>query len=146
VGTFGREILRKDRSIDRGKLAKVAFNDKAPLESLNKILHPEIIRVIKKRIKAVSCGIIVLDAPLLIETGLEKLVDKVIVVKIKKAEQLKRIQKRTSFSKADALKRIRAQVALSKKVRLADFIIDNSGTIKKTRNQVAKIRRLLWKN
>ncbi|MCX5702364.1 MAG: dephospho-CoA kinase [Candidatus Omnitrophica bacterium] len=146
VATFGPSILRKDRRINRDKLAKIAFSDKALLKSLNKILHPEILRIIKKKIRTLSSKIIVLDAPLLIETGLTKLADKIIVVKIKRSQQLKRIQKKTFLDPADILKRIRFQLPLSKKIRLADFIIDNSGTIEKTKNQAAQIRRLLWKS
>lgn len=146
VNTFGPSILKKDKAVDRNKLAKIVFNEKRLLRSLNKILHPEIIKIIKKKIRSLYSKVVVLDAPLLIEAGLEKLADKIIVVKINREQQLKRIQKRTSLSKADILKRTRLQFPLSRKIRLADFIIDNNGTMKETKKQVAQIRRLLWKN
>jgi len=145
VHTFGKGILNKNKSINRNKLARVIFNNKNLLEKLNKIMHPEIIRVIKKKIKAVSRGIVVLDAPLLIEKGLEKIADKLIVVTITKKKQIERIQRKTDLKRPAILKRVKAQIPLREKVRLADFVIDNSATLEETEKQVQEIRRLLWK-
>lgn len=146
INIFGKGILKGDKSIDRYKLAQVVFNDKRLLEKLNRITHPEIIRIIKKKIKASKAKLVVLDAPLLIEAGLENLVDKLIAVKINRKQQIGRILKRTRIKKSEILKRIRYQIPLGDKLRLADFVIDNSGTIKKTKRQVRQIRRQLWKS
>lgn len=146
INTFGKDILKKNRAIDRDKLAKVVFNNKNLLNKLNKIVHPEVIRTIKREIKASSKKVIILDAPLLIEAGLRRLVNKLIVVKITREKQIERVLHKISLSKKDILKRIRHQVPLKDKVRIADFVIDNSGTIKNTKKQVNKIRRLWWKN
>lgn len=141
VNTFGEDILKDNKAMDRYKLAHIVFNNKNLLKRLNKIMHPEIIRIIKEQIKTSRSKLIILDAPLLIEAGLENLVDKLIVVKIKRNEQIKRIQGKTPLSKIDILKRIRHQISLSDKVRLADFVIDNNGTIDNTEKQVIRI----WK-
>jgi dephospho-CoA kinase len=109
-------------------------------------MHPEIIRAINKKIKEISRGIIVLDAPLLIEKGLQNLVDKLIVVTITRIKQIERIRRKTNLKRTDILKRIKAQMPLSNKVRLADFVIDNSKTLEETKKQVIGIRRLLWKS
>jgi dephospho-CoA kinase len=146
VHTFGRDILKQDKTIDREKLAKAVFNNKNLLKRLNKIMHPEIIRAINKKIKEISRGIIVLDAPLLIEKGLQNLVDKLIVVTITRSKQIERIRRKTNLKRTDILKRIKAQMPLSNKVRLADFVIDNSKTLEETKKQVIGIRRLLWKS
>lgn len=146
INTFGKDILKKNRAIDRDKLAKVVFNNKNLLNRLNKIVHPEVIRTIEREIKASSQEVVVLDVPLLIEAGLRRLVDKLIVVKITQEKQIERVLHKVSLGKRDILKRIRHQVPLKDKVRIADFVIDNSGTIKNTKKQVNKIRRLLWKN
>jgi dephospho-CoA kinase len=143
---FGKDILKKNRTIDRVKLAGIVFDNKGLLKKLNKIIHPEVIRIIRNKIKKTKLKIIVLDAPLLLEAGLRRVVDKLVVVKIKRAEQLERIQRKFSFSREDMLKRIKHQMPLELKVRLADFVIDNSGSIRKTREQVERIRRVLWKN
>jgi len=133
-------------------------------------MHPQIIRIMKNQIKLAKSDLIVLDTPLLIEAGLKDLVDKLIVVKAKRSQQIERIIKKSSLSKEEILKRIKNQIPLQVKVRWADFVIDNSGTIANTRKQVktvwrslvptlgrdsglickpvitGKLRRLLWKN
>lgn len=146
VSLFGKGILCEDKTINRARLGQIVFNDLGKLKKLNSIVHPEVIREIKRQIKSVKEGIVVLDVPLLIEAGLRNLVDKIIVVKISRAQQLKRIKDRTLLSESDILKRIKAQLCLSAKEKLADFVIDNSGTIKETRKQAEAIRRKLWKN
>jgi len=146
ISTFGNDILKKNKAIDREKLARVVFNNKDLLKEINKIMHPEIIRVIKREIKSYPGRVIVLDAPLIIEAGLEKMVDKLIVVKIKREKQMERICKKTGLKKPDILKRIKTQISQNMKARLANFIIDNSRTIQETEKQVREIRRQLWKN
>jgi len=146
IDTFGKSILKKNRAIDREKLSKIVFNNKLSLKRLNKIVHPEVIRVINGQIKNSPGRVIVLDVPLLIEAGLEKIVDKLIVVTITREKQIKRISRKTGFNRQDTLKRIKAQVPLRNKVRLADFLIDNNGTVLETKKQINQIRRLLWRN
>lgn len=146
IHAFGKDIVNKDRTINRDKLAKVVFNNKNLLERLNKIMHPQIIKIIKDKIKSSKSKFIVIDAPLLIETGLHRAVDKLIVVKTDPEMQLKRIKDKFSFSPGEILKRIRYQIPLKEKIRLADFVIDNSETLDNTKKQVARIRRLWWKN
>jgi len=150
IRAFGREILKKDRSLNRQKLAKSVFNNRHLLKRLNRIMHPAVIKIIKSKIRNARAKVIILDAPLLIEAGLKGLVDKLIVVKIKRKQQLERTLNKTSLSKSDILKRIKSQLPLKNKVRLADFIIDNSGKRKETKKQVARfirqIRRQGWKN
>lgn len=144
---FGRDILKnKNGVIDRKKLGAIVFFDPQSLRRLCGITHPAVIAEVKRRIKAVKSGVAVVDAPLLIESGLDKLVDKIIVVDLSRGRQLQRLARKTSLSRPEILKRIGAQLSLKSKVRLADFVIDNSGTIAKTRKQVALIWRLLWRS
>ena len=146
INAFSRSILKKNKTIDRKKIAKAVFKDKKLLQKLNRIIHPEVIKIIENQICASTKDIVVLDAPLLIEAGLERLVDKLIVVSIHKKKQIERALKKASLSEADILKRIKAQIPLKDKIRLADFVIDNSSTIEKTRKQVVSIRRSVWKS
>lgn len=141
VNVFGKDILNKNRTINRENLARIVFNNKNFLKRLDKIIHPQVIRIIKQQINTAKSKIIVLDAPLLIEAGLRQIVDKIIVVKITRKKQIERIKNKTFLGSLDILKRIKSQISLSRKVRLADFVIDNSGTINKTRSQVVRI----WK-
>ena len=146
INAFSRSILKKNKTIDRKKIAKVVFKDKKLLQKLNRIIHPEVIKIIENQICASTKDIVVLDAPLLIEAGLERLVDKLIVVSIHKKKQIERALKKASLSEADILKRIKAQIPLKDKIRLADFVIDNNGTIKATKKQIQELRRKLWIN
>jgi len=146
VNAFGRGILRGNKAINREKLAGIVFSNKRLLKRLNVIVHPEVIRVMRQKIKASSASVIVLDAPLLIEAGMAKIVDKLIVVTITGKKQIERAFKKTGLQRKDILKRIRAQIPLRNKIRVADFVIDNNGTIKKTKKQIGEIRRMLWTN
>jgi len=141
IKRFGTGILKKNKTIDRVKLGELVFNNKNLLNRLNKIVHPEVIRIIKNKIKNSSSCVIVLDAPLLIEAGLTRMVDKLIVVKTEQKKQIRRIQAKFHLGKSDILKRVKAQIPLSDKVRFADFVIDNSATLQETRVQVLDI----WK-
>ncbi len=142
-GAFGRGVLKRDNCIDRKKLAKIVFADKKALNKLSSIVHPLLIREIKRRIKNSDKKIIILDAALIIEAGLKKMVDRLVVVKAKKEQQiLRKIQKR-GFTKEDIVMRMKFQIPQNKKLRFADFIIDNSGKVGKTRKQVFEIRKTL---
>ncbi|HTY45357.1 MAG TPA: dephospho-CoA kinase [Patescibacteria group bacterium] len=143
---FGARLLQKDRQIDRGALAGIVFGNKALLRRLNGIIHPEVIRRIRKEIKESRRREIVLDVPLLIEAGAASLVDAVVVVCASRKLQVARLTKKTGLSRADILRRIRAQMPLANKVRMADFVIDNNGSINQTKKQVYAIRRKLWKS
>lgn len=146
VGTFGSVILKKNKTIDRGKLAAVVFNDKALLSKLNNIIHPQVVGILKGKIKNSSSRFMVLDVPLLIESGLNKQVDKLVVVKISRIKQIERIKNRDSLDLRGILKRIGYQMPLISKAKLADFIIDNSGTVRETRRQVKEIWKRLREN
>jgi len=139
VNSFGRGVLKARRKIDRRKLARLVFSDRKSLNKLNSIIHPGVITQIKSGIKKAKKGIVVLDAPLLLEAGLKGLVDELVVVVVDRESLIRRLVKKTSLKKEDILKRIRSQIPLRKKKRAADFIIDNSGTIKKTSEQVKKV-------
>lgn len=153
IDAFGKGILKENKVIDRDKLGEIVFDNKNLLERLNRLIHPQVTHTIKHKIGSSSKKAIVIDAPLLIEAGLTELVDKLVVVKVSRRKQIERALKKyknvrgkAAFSKADILRRINAQMSLSDKVRLADFVIDNNGTIEETRKQVEQIRRQLWKD
>lgn len=146
VRSFGDSIIFKARKeIDRRKLGRVVFSNHKLLKKLNAIIHPEVIRDIKGNIRKSKAGVIVLDAPLLLEAGLKKIVDDLIVVIIDRDELIRRLIKKTSLKRLEILKRIKSQIPQNVKSRFADFIIDNSGTVSETRKQVKKIWRSLRK-
>lgn len=145
TSVFGKKIL-KGGAIDRFRLGEIVFSDSRLLKKLNSIIHPQIIRIIRKKIKQSHFRLIVLDAPLLVESGLNKIADALIVVKASRNRQIERIQKRAFLSRQDVLRRIKCQIPLRMKLSLADFIIDNNGPIKETKRQVGEIWRKIWKS
>ena len=142
VAYFGEGILRRGR-IDRGKLARVVFVNKPALVKLNTIVHKAVIADIRRRIKESKKKLIILDAALIIESGLRKMVDKLVVVKAGRQQQIARSRRRLGISRDEALQRMKYQVSQGVKLRLADFIIDNSGLISETRKQVSGIKKAL---
>ncbi|MDI6758460.1 MAG: dephospho-CoA kinase [Candidatus Omnitrophota bacterium] len=146
ISAFGKDILDENGVLDRPRLGKIVFSSRKLLKKLNRIIHPQVIRIIRKEIKHALPKLIVIDAPLLIESGINKIADILIVVKASQGKQIKRIQKRSSLSRQNILRRIKCQIPLRDKLRLADFIIDNNGSLKKTKKQVKEVWRRLWKS
>jgi len=144
---FGKDILRNDLTIDRERLGKIVFTNQTLLKKLNEITHPEIIKLIKKEINLAKNKthsqekILIIDAALIYEAKIDRLMDKIIVVYINEDEQVKRLVKRDNLSKEEALQRIKSQMPMKEKVKMADYVIDNSSSLDKTKKQVEKI----WK-
>ncbi len=142
---FGGGLLDKHGQLNRQKLAEKAFTSKQLIKSLCDLTHPQVIKQIKSQVarfkKNKTCKLIVIDAPLLIEAGLTAMVDKLIVVKTNRAGQITRIEKKMRLTRAQIIQRITSQLPLSEKLKLADFVIDNNGTLAQTRKQAEKI----WK-
>ncbi len=147
---FGKSILKKDKRIDRKKLGKLVFDNRTLLKKLNSIVHPKILADIREGIKKSKEKIVVLDAPLLLESGLRKLVDELIVVIIERDELMRRLAKKNVLKTPEILKRIKSQIPQKVKSRFANFIIDNSGTVKETKIQVKKVMKKIeegmWRN
>jgi len=143
ISLFGADILSRNKRIDRKLLGKIVFSDPGKLKALNSVIHPEVISMMKDVIEGEGSRgrVIVLDVPLLVESGLADRVDRVIVVSAKRKKQIARCLKKWKLSKADIAKRIRSQMPLSVKRRSADFIIDNNGSLQKTRKAVENIWR-----
>ena len=139
---FAKGILKKNKNIDRTKLAKIVFFNSSALEKLNRIVHPEVIKEISRRIKDSKKKIIILDAPLIIESGLRPLVDRLLVVTANRGQQFSRAKSRF-LSKSEITKRIKSQISQDGKARFANFIIDNSRELSETRRQVSEIKRSL---
>lgn len=142
VRTFGKGITQGDGTIDRKKLGQIIFSDERKRKQLNEIVHPAIRRkMIDRRDEYLKQGerAVVLDIPLLFESDLTHFVDQIIVVYIPEALQLERLLKRDHLNKVDALKRIRAQLPIEEKVKKADAVIDNQGSIEESFEQLEKI-------
>lgn len=143
VTSYGREILREDLTIDREKLANSVFNNTEQLDKLNRIVHPEIMKRIDERLREIRLkypqAIVIVDAALLVETGAYKSYDKLIVVNVSEETQLERLINRDGMSREEAKNRIILQLPLSEKVKVADYIIENEGSLFRTRENAEKV-------
>jgi dephospho-CoA kinase len=135
VEAFGQDILNPDRTINRRRLGGKVFNEPAALKKLNDITHPRIVAAIKKEMDRgeKSGQITVIDAPLLIESGMAAMVDQVWVVSVDHQTQINRLMARDHFNEQEAESRTRAQLPLDVKKRYADRIIDNTGNFEQTK-------------
>lgn len=147
VKIFGKGILDARRNIKRRALAEIAFRDKKRLAALNGIIHPEVIKFIKERIRASGeDDVIIIDAPLLAEARLTGMVDTLIVVKASRRRQIERCVKKHRMARADVMRRIENQIPIKEKIKLADFVIDNDGPKSRTRKQAIKIwKEIVWR-
>ncbi|NLZ54481.1 MAG: dephospho-CoA kinase [Thermoanaerobacteraceae bacterium] len=145
VNHFGQQIINEDKDIDRSRLADIVFSDKEQLKLLNSFTHPEIINEIKERLehyKSLQEKVIILDAALLLEVGLHRVVDEVWVVEVDEKIQLERLMAREkNLDVKQAMDRIKSQMPQKEKIRYAHRVIDNSGSIEDTKVQVDKIWR-----
>ena len=143
IAYFGKDIIRKDLTVDRKKLADRVFNNPEQLSKLNSLIHPEIMKRIDEKLEEIRNenpeAIVVFDAALLVETGMHKKYDKLFVVYTTVETQLKRLMTRNGISQDEAQKRINLQLPINEKVKLADFLIENEDSIKKTEEQVKKV-------
>lgn len=142
VDYFGREILKETGSLDRKKLGAIVFNHEEKRLVLNQIVHPAVRNRINEKIeqrKKTGDKTIVLDIPLLFESKLTYLVDKIIVVFVDQEIQKQRLKLRDQFSEEEALARIASQIPLKEKLALADEVIHNHGLLEDTSQQLMKI-------
>ncbi|MCX8044146.1 MAG: dephospho-CoA kinase [Desulfobacterota bacterium] len=143
VAAFGEGILQPDRSIDRGKLGALIFSDAKQRSRLNSLLHPLIIERLRESIRTCRStapdAIIIVDVPLLFECGIEHDFDAIIVVYAPPEVQRQRLISRNNLTVEAAEQRLAAQMPIDKKMRRADYLIDNTGTPEELRHQVTRV-------
>ena len=143
VRAFGKEILREDGSIHRKKLADKVFADLRQRKLLNQILHPRIRKEMEQKAKEIwqkdPEAIVVIDAPLLVELGDHRWMDKLMVVTSTQKQQIKRLEERDGVSRKEALRMLASQMPVKDKVKLADFVIRNEGSLQKTKKETREI-------
>lgn len=144
VKSFGPGVLNSEGELDRKKMGNIVFADPQARARLNEITHPRIKEAIRREIEknsvnADSCtcgGVVVMEAPLLIEVGLHHDVDEIWVVKVDEDEQIERLAERDGLTPAEARRRIAAQLPQEEKLKYARRVIDNSGDPVETKKQV----------
>lgn len=142
VEYFGEDILHADGTINRPKLGSIIFPNEQKRKVLNSIVHPAVRQnMLRKQEQYLEEGhkFVVLDIPLLFESKLTHLVDKIILVFVNEQTQLARLMARNNFTEVEANERIASQLPLREKLQWADQVIDNNGTIEETRQQLLSI-------
>lgn len=138
VRTFGTEVLNEEGEIDRGKLGGIVFQGPERRKALEAILHPPIREEMWKRARESSGEDVVLDVPLLIETGTHARVDLVVLVYATRELQIQRLMARDGISREEADRRIDTQLSLEEKVSYAHYVINNTGSVEETEEQVIR--------
>lgn len=138
--TFGPGVITENGHLDRKALGKIVFSDPSKLKSLEAIIHPEVRRLAEQYFeRAIAEGrtFLVYDCPLVFETGLYKLgFKKILLVTAPTETRLKRIMARDNITREEALKRNNSQMPEDEKARLADIVIDNSGTVEELQQRL----------
>jgi dephospho-CoA kinase len=133
VKEFGKDILFSDGTLNRKKLGSVIFSNEEKRTKLNAIVHPAIRKkMLEQKESFLNNGekCVVMDIPLLFESKLTHMVDKILVVYVDETVQLERLMNRDNSSKEEARARIKSQIPVNEKVELADAVINNNGTIR----------------
>lgn len=140
--SFGSSVINKDGTLNRKNLGKIVFNDDYKLEKLNSLTHPVIQNMIKddlNKYEKFGKKIAVVDAALLIEAGFMNMLDTLVVVTCSEEVQLQRVVLRDNCSEEDAMGRIKSQMPQDEKVKYAEFVVDNSGTIEHLEKEAEKL-------
>lgn len=142
---LGSNVLRtgpKKKALNKKKVADIIFSEPDKRTTVENIIHPEVLKIIKltksKILRKDPSAFILFEVPLLFEAGYEKHFDKVIAVHCKRDTAISRL-KLKGFSREEALRRMRAQMPITRKKKLADYVIDNNGSIRSTENKVKRV-------
>ena len=141
---FGKDAVAADGSMDRVYIGDLVFRNPGMKKRLENILFPLIFEALNEELlrleREESTPVVFLDMPLLYEVKYDSYVDEVWLVYVPFEVQLSRLMKRNGYTKEEALLRIHSQISVDKKKSLAQQVIDNSGTLEDTKEQV----RSLW--
>ncbi|MCX6344481.1 MAG: dephospho-CoA kinase [Armatimonadetes bacterium] len=145
VERFGKDVVGLDGQIDRSALARIIFSDDKARQYLDSITHPIIISELKRRIDDFrrlhpsDKAVLAVEIPLLIECGLEDIVDEVLLIAAEQETQKNRLTSRSQISSAEALRRIRSQMSLERKIERSDRVICNDKTIDSLRTDILDV-------
>jgi dephospho-CoA kinase len=136
LSAFGPGFAAADGGIDRKHLARHVFSNPAERQRLEAILHPQVRAAMQQELHRLTAPYCILVIPLLIEAGLQDLVDRVLVVDAAEEIQISRVQKRDGRSEEEIRAILKAQVSRQERLGLADDCINNNGDISSLREQV----------
>jgi len=140
---FGKGILDDSGEIDRSRLGRIVFGDPQKLQQLNAIVHPRIIARVEDLAAQYHAddpgAVILVDAALIFEAGIGGRFDKVVVAWCRPEQQIERLMAKSGLTREEAERRIAAQMPAEEKRRRADYLIDCSGSLESTREQVRRV-------
>jgi len=143
IHAFGDEILDQDRHIDRHKLGELVFGQPELLAKLSSLVHPPVAQRQAQAMAGIAqadpAAIVVVEAAILVETGSYKKFDRLIVVVCTLEQQMERAMKRGAYTKQEVAARLSRQLPLEEKLRVANYVIDTSGTKENTLEQVRAV-------
>jgi len=143
VAWFGEDVLEEDRRIDRKKLSDIVFRDTEKRKKLEGFTHPRIIEEAERQADEIARknpkAIIQVAVPLLIEINIQHKFHKVLLVYVPRETQIERLMKRDAITRAAAESILRAQMPIEEKLKYADFVIHNEGTLDETARQVEQV-------
>ena len=143
VQTFGKDIVRSDRTLDREKIGNLVFADPRKLLALTRIVHPRVAREQSRIARSIAektqDSVIVYDAPLLIEAEAHRRMDRIIVVSTPQHVQLERACRRGGLTRQEAFSRIRLQMPLREKKQYADYVMDGTLPLRRLRKIVKNL-------
>ena len=149
VAVFGEQIVATNGQINREKLGEIVFSNSEARSRLNQIMHPRMYNLVKTRLEEYQrqgAGVVVLEAPLLLEAGWTSLVDEVWVTTASEATVLKRLRERTGLSEKESLARIRSQLPAEKRVKHADVVINTDCSLEELKAKVKELWQELQAN
>ena len=150
VEEFGREVLQPDGTLDRKRLGAIVFGDPARRKRLEQITHPAIRDRFLRHLAELEArgfdGIVLWDAPVMIETGGHRAMEKLVVVATDEATQQARLQARDGIDAVEAARKIGSQMPVAEKAKLADYVIDNAGDRAATEARVREVHAALLRD
>lgn len=141
VASQGGGILDDEGRLDRAELRRRIFADAATRREVESILHPEIVRELERQAGLARGPYQVLVIPLLVEAGLEHIVNRVLVVDCPEEEQIRRLMARDGASREDALRMLDTQATRERRLAAADDVIDNGGAARDLEARVGELDR-----
>jgi len=146
VEAFGRDVQRDDGSIDRGRLGRIVFGDNEQRRKLEAILHPLIRAEAEARIQSqtrLGSRIAISNAALLVETGIYRDYDRLVVTHCDEAMQIERLMSRDKMSEEEARRRVSAQTPTAEKMKVAHYTIDTGDGFAQTEMRARAVYRHL---
>jgi dephospho-CoA kinase len=138
-GSFGDEVMQEDGSLNRKALREIVFADTAKREQLEAILHPRIREETMRQVAAVTKPYMIVVVPLLVESPMSALMDRVLVVDCSEETQLRRLLLRDGENVVTAQRIIDAQASRADRLSIADDVINNDGDPAKAREQALEL-------